>query len=109
MNVSKNSAGRRTFKSKGRGGAGLIRTISSRLRVLRGRHGLTRKEAAGLAGMGPRHYQSIEAGSRKQIGLTTLVKLARTFGLEPWQLIGPKLPGKPRHAKITKCPQVAGL
>ena len=67
----------------------LIQLIAFRIRELRLRHGLTQEEAAELVGVSMRYYQMIEAGRKKEIFLGTLKALARAYGLEPWQLIGP--------------------
>ena len=81
----------------------LITLISVRIKELRYRHGLTQEETAELIGVSMRHYQSIEAGQKKQIWLGTVEMLAHAFCLEPWQLIGPELPEqtKPRF-KVVK-------
>jgi len=71
---------------------GLIHTISLRMRELRYRHGFTQEEMAELIGISIRHYQTIEAGLKKEIWLGTVEMLAHAFNLEPWELIGPELP-----------------
>ncbi|RRJ97324.1 XRE family transcriptional regulator [Opitutaceae bacterium TAV4] len=70
----------------------LINTIADRLRELRVRHGLTQEEAAELVGVNMRFYQLLESGRKKQMWLETVERLAASYGMEPWQLIGPKLP-----------------
>ena len=76
----------------------LVQLVSTRVRKLRLRHGLTQEEAAELTGVSMRYFQMIEAGRKKQIFLGTVEALAGAFGLESWQLIGPELPAqsKPR-------------
>lgn len=66
--------------------------ISSRLKVLRTRHGLTQEQAAELTGLAYKHYQSIEAGRRKHIWLETVERLAHAYGLQVHELVGPELP-----------------
>ncbi len=39
-----------------------------------------------------RFYQTLESGTKKQLWLETVEKLARPYGLEAWQLLAPKLP-----------------
>ena len=70
----------------------LLPLISSRLKELRLRHGLTQEETAEICGLGHKFYQRIESGKKKQIWLETVERLAATFGLEVWELLGPKLP-----------------
>lgn len=67
-------------------------TLFERLKVLRKRHGLTQEEFAQIAGLSYKHYQSIEAGRKKQIWLETVDRLAHAYGLEAWELIAPELP-----------------
>jgi transcriptional regulator with XRE-family HTH domain len=67
----------------------LVQLIAFRIRELRLRHSLTQEEAAELVGVSMRYYQMIEAGRKKEMFLGTVQALARAFGLEAWQLIGP--------------------
>ena len=69
----------------------LVQIISQRLLELRRIHGITQEEAAELAGISMRFYQTLESGRKKQMWLGTVQKLADSFGLEPWQLIYPGL------------------
>lgn len=69
----------------------LVQVIASRLLELRRIHGITQEEAAELAGISMRFYQTLESGRKKQMWLGTVQKLADSFGLEPWQLIYPGL------------------
>jgi len=39
-----------------------------------------------------RFYQVLESGSKKQVWLETVERLASPFGIEAWQLISPQLP-----------------
>ena len=75
----------------------LVQLVSSRVRELRIRHGLTQEEAAELIDVSMRYFQMIEAGTKKQIFLGTVGALAGAFSLEAWQLIGPELPA---HTKL---------
>ena len=71
----------------------LVPLIAVRLRQLRERHALTQEQAADLVGVTMRFYQLLESGKKKQVWLETVERLSKPFGLEAWQLIGPKLPG----------------
>jgi transcriptional regulator with XRE-family HTH domain len=66
--------------------------ITARLKLLRQRHGLTQEQVAELTGLAYKHYQSIEAGRRKQIWLETVDRLAAAYQLETYQLLSPELP-----------------
>jgi len=80
----------------------LIVTIAERLRELRVRHGLTQEEAAELVGVNMRFYQLLESGRKKQMWLETVERLAASYGLAAWQLLGPELPAKTElAAKVT--------
>jgi len=70
----------------------LVKLIAERIIELRYRHDLTQGETAKLIGVSTRYYQMIEAGRKKEIFLGTVETLARAFGLEVWQLVGPELP-----------------
>jgi transcriptional regulator with XRE-family HTH domain len=78
----------------------LVPLIAMRLRQLRERHCLTQEQAADLVGVTMRFYQLLESGKKKQVWLETVERLAKPYGLEAWQLIGPKLPtgSKPSRA-----------
>lgn len=62
------------------------------LRALRKQHGLTQEGFAELAGMSYKYYQSVETGKQAELRLSTLDRLAKAYGVEGWQLLGPKLP-----------------
>ncbi len=74
----------------------LVPLLADRLRQLRVRHGLTQEETAELVGVSLRFYQVLESGRKKQVWLETVERLAAPFGLEVWQLLGPKLPAATR-------------
>jgi len=81
----------------------LIQLISVRLHELRRIHGITQEEAAGLIGISTRFYQTLESGRQKEIWLSTIERLAAAFGLEPWQLLFPKLDAQTKlHGTLVK-------
>jgi transcriptional regulator with XRE-family HTH domain len=61
--------------------------LITRLRELREAHGLSQEAFAERAGLKYKHYQSIEAGRKIEMRLSTLQKLAKAFGLELWELL----------------------
>ena len=68
------------------------RRLIKRLRLLRENLGLTQEQLAEQAGLEYKHYQAVEAGRKKDLRLSTLLKLAKGLGLEPWELLHPTTP-----------------
>lgn len=64
-----------------------IRRLLARIRSLREAHGLSQEAFAERAGLKYKHYQAIEAGRKPKLQLPTLIKIAKAFDLEPWQLL----------------------
>ena len=90
--------------------------LVARLRELREALGLTQEAFAERAGLKYKHYQAVEAGRKRDIRFSTLQKLAKACGLEPWELLnfdsppmvaaedpGPG-PGQPRKGKAVRIP-----
>jgi len=63
--------------------------LLKRLKTLRKRHGLTQERFAELSGISYKYYQQIEVGRKPDLRLSTLERLAQTYGLEVWQLLSP--------------------
>ena len=61
--------------------------LLARVKQLRESRGLTQEAFAEKSGLGYKYYQSVEAGRRRDIRLSTLEKLAKACGLELWQLL----------------------
>ena len=59
----------------------------ARVRELREALGLSQEAFAERAGLKYKHYQAIEAGRKTDIRFSTLEKLAKACGLEPWELL----------------------
>ena len=78
-----------------------IRFLSARLKALREIARLTQEETAELAGLTYKHYQTIEAGRKEEIWLSTVEKLANAFGVGVWELLAPTIP-QPRMRKRVK-------
>ena len=68
------------------------RLLLERLRLLREKCGLTQEAFAERAGLQYKHYQAVEAGRKPDLRISTLEKLAKALGLEPWELLYPTLP-----------------
>ncbi len=75
-----------------------LKRVGDRFRLLRNRHGLTQEEFAQLAGIGYKFYQQIEGGTKKQIWLSTIEKLAKAYNLDAWQILSPEPPEKSKLA-----------
>lgn len=58
-----------------------------RVKQLREGLSLTQEAFAEKAGLGYKYYQSVEAGRKRDIRLSTLEKLAGACGLELWELL----------------------
>ena len=61
--------------------------LLARVKQLREGRGLTQEAFAEKAGLGYKYYQSVEAGRKRDIRLSTLEKLAKACGLELWELL----------------------
>lgn len=66
--------------------------LIQRLLQLREEADLTQEAVAELAGVSYKHYQSIEAGRKRDVRLSTLYQLADAYGLEAWELLYPQAP-----------------
>ena len=64
-----------------------IRRLLARIRALREARCLSQEAFAERAGLKYKHYQAIEAGRKPKLQLPTLIKIAKAFELEPWQLL----------------------
>lgn len=61
--------------------------LIARVRELREAYGLSQEAFAERAGLKYKHYQSIEAGRKIEMRLSTLQKLAKACGMELWELL----------------------
>jgi transcriptional regulator with XRE-family HTH domain len=59
----------------------------ARVKQLRLEQGLTQEKFAENAGLDYKYYQHVEAGRRPNLGLETMLKLAKGCGLELWELL----------------------
>jgi transcriptional regulator with XRE-family HTH domain len=65
-----------------------VSPITLRLKPLRERAGLSQNELAKLAGVAQSTVSRIEAGTRRDIGLGVLERLAKALGVSPRSLLG---------------------
>lgn len=65
----------------------MAKRLLARVRLLREARGLSQEAFAERAGLKYKHYQAIEAGRKSDIRFSTLAKLAKACGLEPWELL----------------------
>jgi transcriptional regulator with XRE-family HTH domain len=65
----------------------IAKRLLARVKVLREGLELSQEAFAERAGLKYKHYQAIEAGRKTDIRFSTLAKLAKACGLEPWELL----------------------
>jgi transcriptional regulator with XRE-family HTH domain len=61
--------------------------LLARVKEIREARGLSQEAFAEKAGLGYKYYQHVEAGRRRDIRFSTLVKLARACDLQVWELL----------------------
>ena len=71
----------------------IAQILAENIRELRRVRGLTQMKAAAAAEVDYKHYQRLESGTWPGLRTETIERLARVFGVEPWELIKPS--GKP--------------
>lgn len=79
-----------------------VQRLLERLKALRVGRGLTQEEFAEKSGISYKYYQSVEAGRKRDLRLSTLIRLAEAHELEVWQLLLPGsdvVKGKPQVGK----------
>jgi len=81
--------------------------LCANIRRLRLAHGLSQEAAAEKAGLGPRHFQDIEAGRREGIRLATVEKIAAVLEVEVWQLFKPDGFPEPTRQRGKTGPRIA--
>lgn len=54
--------------------------------------GLTQEQFAELSGISYKYYQAVEAGRKRDLRLSTVVRLADANGLTVWELFHPSKP-----------------
>lgn len=59
----------------------------ARIRQFREASGLTQEQFAERAGLDYKYYQHVEAGRKPNLGMETLLKLAKGTGRELWELL----------------------
>ena len=76
-----------------------VELLLKRLRELRVGKGLTQEEFAERSAISYKYYQAVEAGRKRDLRLSTLVRLAAAHDLEPWQLLAPEQTVFPKKAR----------
>ena len=61
--------------------------LGKQIRNLREKHKLTQEELASRAGISTKYLQNLEGKKPKVASIITLEKLAKGFGITPWELI----------------------
>ena len=59
----------------------------ARVKQVREANGLTQEQFAERAGLDYKYYQHVEAGRKPNLGMETLLKIAKGTGLELWELL----------------------
>lgn len=65
---------------------------SERLKALRTLSGLTQEQFAEHADISYKFYQHIESGRKKKVRLETIERIARAYGIQPWEFFYTQLP-----------------
>jgi transcriptional regulator with XRE-family HTH domain len=71
---------------------GIRKRLIKRLRELRKLHGITQEQFSELSGFSYKFYQLIEIGRKCDLRLSSLEKLAKAYGIEVHELLGPATP-----------------
>lgn len=87
----------------------ITRRLMARVKQIRLAHGLTQEQFAERAGLDYKYYQHVEAGRKPNLGLETLIKLAKGCGLELRQLFDfdapPLIVADPKANEFTATPR----
>jgi transcriptional regulator with XRE-family HTH domain len=67
----------------------LAKRLLARVKQLREARELTQEAFAERAGFAYKYYQALEAGRKIDFRISTVQKLAKACGLEPWELLHP--------------------
>jgi len=68
--------------------------LLEKLKQLRLRRGLSQEKFSEVSHFGYKYYQALEAGRKKDLRLSTLVRLAQAHDLEVWELLLPDMPAQ---------------
>jgi len=68
------------------------KNLVQRLKELRKLHHVTQEQFSERTGISYKYYQAIETGVKKELRISTLERLANSYGIEVWQLLSPTLP-----------------
>ena len=73
--------------------------LTARLKALRLQKGLTQEGFAEASGISYKYYQAVELGLKKDLRLSTIIRLARAHGMEAWQLLKPDAPASTKPGR----------
>lgn len=79
-----------------------LKRLLLHIRKLRERQGYTQERFAEKAGFAYKYYQALEAGRKRNLRLSTVDRLAKAYGLEAYQLLGPRMPRLRTKRKRTR-------
>lgn len=64
-----------------------VNALLKRLRELRQQRGWTQEQFAEASGISYKYYQAVEAGRKRDLRLSTLIRLAKAHDLAVWELL----------------------
>ena len=64
--------------------------LTARLKSLRLQRGMTQEAFAEASGISYKYYQAVEQGLKKDLRLSTIIRLAKAHGMEAWELLKPE-------------------
>jgi len=80
----------------------LSEQLFRRLKELRKAHNLTQEAFCERTGISYKYYQSLEAGRKRDLRLSTLERLATAYGIEVFELLSPNLPAPSKIRAIKR-------
>lgn len=72
--------------------ADIRKRLIARLRELRKLHGITQEQFSEQTGFSYKFYQLIEIGRKCDLRLSSLERLAKAYGIQVHELLGPEMP-----------------
>ena len=78
--------------------------LTARLKALRLQKGLTQEAFAEASGISYKYYQAVELGLKKDLRLSTIIRLARAHDMEAWELLKPETVAQSKKTPPRKPP-----